>query len=174
MGQAVRCLTARHYTLSPVTLSPQDLIILYRGGDPDSERMRKSAARYVGLEMPVSTPLAQETTPEAFATKYADSIAARVGDLSQLQGLDHLKAQLYGADFREDKAASEGTGAYKPLHASSAPSAEAKPFSLRDAITTGPGPVAPRGVRSSAAQAATSGAPQAGAPVTGVAIDGGN
>lgn len=115
----------------------------YRGGDPDSERLRRSAARYVGLEMPAAAPLAPASGPEAFATKYAAPLAARVGDLSGLSGVEHLKAQLYGADFREERPAGEGTGAYKPLGGGggggSGGGGGASPSrSLREAITSGP------------------------------------
>lgn len=142
---------------APTYLSPaahsQDLIIRYRGGDPDSERNRRSAARYVGLEIPTAAPLAPETAPEAFQEKYSSPLATRIGDMSRLTGVDNLKAQLYGMPGSYSEAAGAGAGAYKPLKTESQ-----EPLSLRQAITSGPGPVAPRGVTGTAAQAVAAGA----------------
>lgn len=97
----------------------QGLLERYRGGDPDSDKLRRSAARFVGLEMPAAgQPLPPSTGAAAVTAKYAAPLASRVGDggapASGLTGVDALKAQLYGADWREERAPEAGTGAYVP------------------------------------------------------------
>ena len=108
--------------------TPQGLLERYRGGDPDSDKLRRSAARYVGLEMPAGgPPLPASAGPAAMAAKYAAPLASRAAEpvgsavggaggaaRSGLTGVDHLKAQLYGADWREERAPAAGTGAYVP------------------------------------------------------------
>lgn len=112
---------------------PQGLLERYRGGDPDSDKLRRSAARYVGLEMPAGgPPLPASAGPAAVAAKYAAPLASRAaepvggaagggGAASGLTGVDHLKAQLYGADWREERAPAAGTGAYVPPSPANAP-----------------------------------------------------
>ena len=74
-----------HYHLSPFSTPPpgprfvlqshlstppqQDLILRYRGGDPDTDKSRRAAARYVGLGIPDQAPLS--VGAEGMAGKYA-------------------------------------------------------------------------------------------------------
>jgi hypothetical protein len=70
-------------------------VFRYRGADPDAAVQRSATARFVGLAIPEQVPLGRSA--EQFADKYRESLTAREGDISQLQGLEYLKAQYYGA-----------------------------------------------------------------------------
>lgn len=88
----------------------QELYHRYRGVDADSPDQRRAVARYVGLEMPeVASPLPAASAPDAYRT------AVSKVELSELQGLDYVKAQLYGVDA----VVSGGSGGVKGVSAAS-------------------------------------------------------
>ena len=73
------------------------MIATSKGADPDKPIQRAATARFVGLTVPEGIPLG---APLA-AGKYAASVAARLSGAdgvaaASLEGVDHLKAQLYG------------------------------------------------------------------------------
>lgn len=87
----------------------QALFDRYRGGDPDASRSVRSAANFVGLEVPAGLPLGR--LPVEMAAKYASQLqkAAAGGPAAEgageggrppkreLTGVANLKAQLYGS-----------------------------------------------------------------------------
>lgn len=87
----------------------QTLFDRFRGGDPDASRSVRSAANFVGLQVPEGIPLGnlaagmaakyaaklqRATTPDAAVTGAADEGTGRPS--KGLTGVANLKAQLYG------------------------------------------------------------------------------
>ena len=95
---------------------PQALFDRYRGGDPDAGRSVRSAANFVGLEVPTGIPLGR--LPAEMAAKYAKQLQrvtspdSPAGDAAgadkpkrELKGVASLKAQLYGPPGSAQEAA---------------------------------------------------------------------
>ncbi len=104
-ADALRCFEA--------TREQRELIDRYRGGDVDAQDKRKAVARFVGLEVPKTVPLGKGDASEV-AARYAASIAARLSGASsqrktELTGIDHIKAQLYGVGALAPGGALSGT-----------------------------------------------------------------
>jgi hypothetical protein len=104
-------------------------VFRYRGADPDAAVQRSATARFVGLAIPEQVPLGRSA--EQFADKYRESLTAREGDISQLQGLEYLKAQYYGAPKAPGSAGGSGSENEKAGagRAGAAPAASSEPAS---------------------------------------------
>jgi hypothetical protein len=106
------------FTRESTAVPLQELFSRYRGGDPDATRSVRSAANFVGLQVPADVPLG--LLPADMATKYAKKLQLAVGStgasraegggrgsgvtdesVKHLQGAANLKAQLYGNKRRQ-------------------------------------------------------------------------
>jgi hypothetical protein len=87
----------------------QALFTRYRGGDPDAPTSVRSAANFVGLQVPRDVPLGR--LPAEVSAKYAQRLQRATGEVvapeeapsdsasprAHLVGVANLKAQLYGS-----------------------------------------------------------------------------
>lgn len=114
MPAQCRCKAVFHWSLSSSTspsLPPQALLVRYKGRDVDSQSQRKSVARFVGLDMPeMAAHLRDAHNP---AEKYTSTVAAKV-KVEDLQGVDNLKAQLFGVQSLLGGEEGSGAAAKKP------------------------------------------------------------
>lgn len=79
------------------------LINTYKGTDVDTPSQRRNVARFIGLDMPAQTPQAAAAGAASLAAaskvaeKYRASVEAKTrAGVTKLEGIDALKAQLYG------------------------------------------------------------------------------